>query len=141
MIRIVDGDTIDVMHNGHPHRIRLAGIDAPERKQAFGSRAREFVGQQVFGRTVTFRSSGSDPYRRTLGEVILADGRSLNRELVANGLAWHYKRFSADRELARLENEARAARRGLWSDPNPIPPWEFRRRGSRVSERNRLFAH
>jgi len=69
VIRIVDGDTIDVMHNGHPHRIRLAGIDAPERKQAFGSRAREFVGQQVFGRTVTVRSSGIDPYRRTLDEV------------------------------------------------------------------------
>ena len=71
VIRIKDGDTIDVMHNGHPQRIRLAGINAPERKQAFGSRARELIGQQVFGRTVTVRSSGIDPYRRTLGEVIL----------------------------------------------------------------------
>lgn len=129
VIGIVDGDTIEVLHNGRPERVRLVGIDAPERNQAFGSRARQFTGKQAFGQIVTVRSAGSDPYRRTLGEVILPDGRSLNRELVANGLAWHYRRFSADRDLARLEGEARAARRGLWSDPNPIPPWEFRRRG------------
>lgn len=128
VIGIVDGDTIEVLHNGRPERVRLAGIDAPERNQAFGSRARQFTGNQAFGQLVTVRSAGSDPYRRTLGEVMLPDGRSLNRALVANGLAWHYRRFSADRELARLENEARVARLGLWSDPNPIPPWEFRRR-------------
>jgi micrococcal nuclease len=129
VIGIVDGDTIEVLHNGRPERVRLVGIDSPERNQAFGSRARQFTGKQVFRQIVTVRSAGSDPYGRTLGEVILPDGRSLNRELVANGLAWHYRRFSADRELARLEEEARAARRGLWSDPHAIPPWEFRRRG------------
>ena len=135
VIRIVDGDTIEVMGDGRPRRVRFAGIDAPERKQAFGSRARQFVGQQVFGKTVTVRSVGVDAYRRILGEVILPDGRSLNQELVANGLAWHYKRFSADRRLARLEDDARAARRGLWSDRNPIPPWEFRRLGSAAPNR------
>jgi len=129
VIGIVDGDTIEVLHNGRPERVRLVGIDSPERNQAFGSRARQFTGKQVFRQIVTVRSAGSDPYGRTLGEVILPDGRSLNRELVANGLAWHYRRFSADRDLARLEEEARAARRGLWSDPHAIPPWEFRRRG------------
>jgi len=139
VIRIVDGDTIEMTHNGEPKRVRLAGIDAPERKQAFGSRARQFVAQQVFGKTVTVHSVGIDAYGRILGEVILGDGRSLNRELVANGLAWHYKRFSADRELARLEDEAREARRGLWSDRNPIPPWKFRRMRTRTSERNYRF--
>ena len=139
VIRIVDGDTIEMTHNGEPKRVRLAGIDAPERKQAFGSRARQFVAQQVFGKTVTVHSVGIDAYGRILGEVILGDGRSLNRELVANGLAWHYKRFSADRELARLEDEAREARRGLWSDRNPMPPWKFRRMGTRTSERNYRF--
>jgi micrococcal nuclease len=139
VVRIVDGDTIEIFHNGQPKRIRLAGVDAPERRQAFGSRARQFVGQQVFGKTVTVRSDSIDGYGRILGEVILADGRSLTRELVANGLAWHYKRFSADRDLARLEQEARAARRGLWSDRNPIPPWEFRQVGRGASERSDRF--
>ncbi len=135
VVRIVDGDTIEVMGEGQPKRVRFVGIDAPERKQPFGSQARQFVGQKVFGKTVTIRSAGIDAYRRILGEVILADGRSLNQELVVNGLAWHYKRFSADCQLARLEDEARAARRGLWSDRNPIPPWDFRRQGSAAPNR------
>src|SRR5215831_5205556 len=93
------------------------------------------VWQNCHGSFVGYRPVSAHP-----GRSDSADGRSLNRELVANGLAWHYKRFSADRELAMLEQEARAPHRGLWSDRHRMPPWEFRRIESRVPERNRLFA-
>ena len=75
---------------------------------------------------------GRDDYDRELAEVFLPDGRSLNRELVAAGFAWWFRRHSTDRGLEALEREARAARRGLWADPNPVPPWAFRAGNQRV---------
>ena len=127
VVRIVDGDTIEVLHRLRPERIRLHGVDAPEKSQAFGSRARQFTAGLVFARIVTVREKGRDRYGRTLAEIALPDGRILNRELVANGFAWHYKRYSSDRDLARLEETARAQKRGLWVDAHPVAPWEFRR--------------
>lgn len=127
VVRIVDGDTIEVLHSLRPERIRLNGVDAPEKSQAFGSRARQFAARLVFGRIVTVREKGRDRYGRTLAEIALPDGRILNRELVANGFAWHYKRYSSDLGLARLEETARAQKRGLWVDAHPVAPWEFRR--------------
>jgi micrococcal nuclease len=81
----------------------------------------------VFSRIVTVREKGRDRFGRTLAEIALPDGRILNRELVANGFAWHYKRYSSDLGLARLEETARAQKRGLWVDAHPVAPWEFRR--------------
>jgi len=107
-------------------RLRLAEVDCPEKGQAFATRARQFTGSLTFGKDVTVRSHGIDRYGRILADIVLADGRSLNRELVRAGLAWHYKRYSSNVELAALEAEARAAHRGLWADPHAIPPWEFR---------------
>lgn len=80
----------------------------------------------VMGKEVTVKTAGRDNYGRTLGTVLLADGRNLNRELVRAGLAWWYHYFSADSSLGDIEKEARAARRGLWHDPHPVPPWEYR---------------
>jgi endonuclease YncB( thermonuclease family) len=82
----------------------------------------------VFGKDVTVRVKDRDAYGRLVGEVILPDGRDLNRELVSAGLAWWYRQYSHDQSLGELEREAREAKRGLWLDPNPIPPWEFRHR-------------
>jgi endonuclease YncB( thermonuclease family) len=127
VVGIVDGDTIEVLHSLRTERIRLHGVDAPEKSQAFGSRARQFTAGLVFGRIVTVREKGRDRYGRTLAEIALPDGRILNRELVANGFAWHYKRYSSDRSLARLEETARAQKKGLWVDAHPVAPWEFRR--------------
>jgi endonuclease YncB( thermonuclease family) len=128
VVAISDGDTIKVMHDGRAERIRLYGVDCPEKAQPWGTRARQFTGDMVFGRTVTVRVRDTDRYGRTVGEVVLPDGRSLNRELVRAGMAWWYRQYArGDRELGRLEAQARAARRGLWSDVAPVAPWEWRR--------------
>lgn len=128
VIRVLDGDTIEVLWNGRPVRVRLHGVDCPERNQAFGSAARKFTAELCFGQQVTLRSYGTDRYGRLLADVILPDGRVLNHELLRAGLAWWYREYAAaDTALAALEAEARAARRGLWAQRDPLPPWEFRR--------------
>ncbi len=126
MVGVSDGDTITVLHNGKGERIRLHGIDSPEKRQAFGKRAKQLTSSLVFGKTVTVQVMDRDRYGRTVGEVLLPDGRSLNRELVRAGLAWMYRRYTNDQSLSDLEEEARVARRGLWADPNPIAPWKWR---------------
>lgn len=124
---ITDGDTIKVLINKQEERIRLNGIDCPERNQAFGTKAKEFVSDLVFGKTVLVESEEIDRYGRILGWVYLEDGRNVNEELLKAGLAWHYKQYNNDPRLAMMEMEARNAKRGLWVDPNPTPPWDFRR--------------
>ncbi len=124
------------MHSGKGKRIRLHGIDCPEKRQAFGNRAKQFTSALVFGNTVTVQVMDRDRYGRTVAEVLLPDGRSLNRELVKAGFAWWYWRYAPDdATLAQLEREARGAQRGLWADPHAVPPWEWRvrRKGYRSS--------
>lgn len=134
-VRILDGDTIDVLYQGKPQRIRLAEVDTPETgkgkkgSQPFGQAATRYVRKVCGGETVSVKVVDRDRYRRLIAHVYLPDGRSLNRDLVQNGLAWWYRQYSKDASLGVLEAEARAARRGLWADPNPIPPWEWRRNG------------
>jgi len=128
VVRIIDGDTIEAVCDGRTDRIRLNGIDCPERRQPFGSRAKKFVSSLVFGQTVTVIVRGRDRYGRTIGDVVLSDGRSLNQELVRAGLAWHYTQYSSDTTLSRLEREARARKEGLWVDARPVAPWDWRHR-------------
>ncbi len=117
------------MHNGEGERIRLHGIDCPEKRQAFGNKAKQFTSGLVFGNTVTVTIMDVDRYGRTVGEVILPDGRVLNHELVQAGLAWWYRKYAPDDStLAQLGANARAAKRGLWADAEPVPPWEWRKR-------------
>jgi endonuclease YncB( thermonuclease family) len=132
---VLDGGTIKVSRNHRTVTIRLNGIDAPEKGQAYGHRSREFVSLQVFGTNVTVQTYGRDKYGRTIGDVYLPDGTMLNKELVKAGLAWWYCKYSFDQSLAQLEMEAREAKRGLWQDPTPVPPWVFRKwqRGQSVS--------
>ena len=135
VVAVSDGDTIQVMHDGRAEPVRLWGIDCPEKGQPFGARARQFTGDLAFGKDVKVIVRDVDRYSRTVGEIILPDGRNLNRELVRAGLAWWYRQYArGDRELRRLETEARAARRGLWADAHPLSPWEWRR-VRRVSSR------
>lgn len=130
VVGVSDGDTVDILIAGRAVRIRLFGIDCPEKRQPFGAAAKKFTSSLVFGREVTVRVHDTDRYGRTVGEVVLSDGRSLNRELVQAGLAWWYRRYAPDEpELEKLEAEARAARKGLWGDKVPIKPWEFRALG------------
>jgi endonuclease YncB( thermonuclease family) len=126
VVKVHDGDTISVVRRGHAEKVRLAGIDCPELRQAFGNRAKNLTSRLASGQMVTVRVQGSDDYGRRLGVVILPDGRSLNRELVAAGLAWQVK-TSKNKQVAQLEKDARRAKRGLWADADPTPPWEYRR--------------
>lgn len=127
VISIKDGDTIELLKDGKPLRVRLYGVDAPEKNQNFGTRARQFTSELVFGQAVQLQVKDTDRYGRTVGIIYLPDGRSLNKELVRAGFAWHYKAYSKDPALAALEIEAREARRGLWVDPSPTAPWDFRK--------------
>jgi micrococcal nuclease len=126
VVGVTDGDTITALRDGRATTIRLVGIDAPEKGQAYGQRAKQFAASLAFGQTVTVRASGHDRYLRTLGEVILPDGRSLNQELVRAGFAWWFRKYSHDLVLAHLEGEAREGHRGLWADPSPEAPWTYR---------------
>jgi micrococcal nuclease len=128
VVAITDGDTIKVMHNGAAERVRLWGIDCPESKQAFGTRATQFTGDLAFGQTVTVEVRDVDRYKRTVAEIILPDGRNLNQEIVRAGFAWWYRQYAKhDEVLHAFEDEARASHRGLWADPLPVPPWEWRK--------------
>jgi micrococcal nuclease len=129
VVGVSDGDTVDVMRGGAAARIRLYGVDAPEKAQAYGQRAKEFTSDQAFRKVVTVCVTDRDRYGRLVADVTLPNGHSLNRELVAAGLAWWYRRYSSDRSLGVLEEEARMAHRGLWVDRNPTPPWDWRKEG------------
>jgi micrococcal nuclease len=128
-IGITDGDTLTVLTAQKAQaKIRLAGIDAPESGQDFGTRAKQAASELASGRIVTIIERDKDRYGRTVADVWLPDGRSLNREMVRNGLAWWYRKYAVnDQALARLEAEARQGKRGLWSQTNPKPPWEWRK--------------
>jgi endonuclease YncB( thermonuclease family) len=128
VVAVKDGDTLEVMKEGVAVRVRLYGIDCPEKGQAFGQRAKQFASDLAFGKAVKVIEKDRDRYGRTVGEVILEDGRSLNQELVRAGLAWWYRQYAKnDAELKTLEREARDAKSGLWADADPVPPWNWRR--------------
>ena len=137
VVGISDGDTLTVLRDGRTQvKIRLHAIDAPETGQDFGSRAKQAASELAFGKDVTIREVDQDRYGRTVADVILPDGRSLGREMVEEGYAWWYSTYAPhDQELARLQAEARKAHLGLWSQPNPIPPWDWRKgKGVPVTE-------
>lgn len=127
VIAVIDGDTIEVLKNGKAIRVRFNGIDCPEKTQAFGTRAKQFTSDQIFDQTVTVKEKELDRYGRTIADVYLKDGTWFNKTLIENGYAWHYKFFSSNQELAAAEIKARSGKVGLWSDPEPVAPWEYRR--------------
>jgi micrococcal nuclease len=128
VVSIADGDTFTGLTAGKERiRIRLEGIDCPERGQAFSKNATEALSELVFDQTVRLEESSKDRYGRTIAKVYLSDGRCVNEEMIRLGMAWHFKRYSDDARWAKLEKEARKARRGLWADKSPTPPWEWRK--------------
>lgn len=127
VVGVADGDTISVMHDGRAEKIRLYGVDAPEQEQDFGTQARKFTSDMVFGQVVDVHEVTVDRYGRTVAWVSV-NGKSLNKELIKAGLAWWYRRYAwRNRELQTLQIQARKQQIGIWSLPNPIPPWRFRR--------------
>ncbi len=127
VIGVTDGDTIKVLVIKETITIRLEGIDAPESKQSFGNKSKQALSDIVFGKEVTIRRTGDDRYGRTLGVVMIGDVDA-NSKMIQDGWAWHFKKYNDEERLAKLETEAKEAKRGLWADPNPLAPWEFRAR-------------
>ena len=126
VVNVTGGDTMTVMREGVGRPVHLVGIDCPELKQPFGKQAKRYAAQLALKQEVTVREEGAETDGLT-GSVTLPDGRVLNQELVRAGLCWWARRYQGDDTLPLLEAEAHAAQRGLWADPEPVPPWEWRR--------------
>lgn len=134
VVAVKDGDSIVVLRDKREVDIRLEGIDCPELTQAFGRKAKKRTSQLCFGKYVTVRAKGMDRYGRTLADITLPDGTILNQELVRDGFAWWFHKYSKDKSLGKLESDARAKKRGLWSDAKPVAPWDWRAARRRTPE-------
>ena len=124
--KVYDGDTLTLQNNNGIYKIRLAGIDAPESRQAYGNVSRNYLYNMVRDRFVYAEVRSKDRYGRYVAKIIL-DNTDVNAEMLRAGLAWHYKQYDNNYEYARLEQEAKRNRRGLWIEKNPIPPWIYRK--------------
>jgi endonuclease YncB( thermonuclease family) len=127
VIGVSDGDTIKILHNNREVKVRLYGIDSPEKKMPYGTKAKQFASAFCFNQIVEVHVKEVDHYGRTVAEVFV-NGESLNQAMVKNGYAWWYRKYAPnDTLLQSLEDQARIAKRGLWKDPKPRPPWEWRK--------------
>jgi endonuclease YncB( thermonuclease family) len=126
VIVVIDGDTLVVLHNGAKEKIRLANIDAPEKNQPYGMDARQAMFSLVFKKQARIEPKAVDKYGRTVA-LVSVDGIIINEDMVKRGMAWEYSYFKPGRVYMALQSEAQQARRGLWSQRNPIPPWVWRR--------------
>ena len=125
-VGVTDGDTISVMRDGKAEKVRLEGIDCPEKGQDFGTRAKQFTSGLVFGKVVRVHEVTRDQWGRIVGRVYAGE-EDVSLELVKAGMAWHFKKYSSELLLDEAEDAARAAGVGLWSVHQPMPPWEYRR--------------
>lgn len=125
VVRVIDGDTLVLLVNRRQVHVRLAQIDAPEHDQPWGKRSKQQLAAFVARRDAVIEDDGHDRYGRTIGEVFV-DGKDVNRAMVAAGMAWAYRRYLHDPSLLAVERDAVRGRRGLWADPHPIPPWQWR---------------
>jgi len=129
-VSVKDGDTIEVMRDKETVRVRLHGVDTPERRQPFSDVARRRTQELVKDRVVRVEVRDRDRYNRVVARVFV-DDQDLSLQLVKEGLAWHYSYYSSDPRLAFYEFRARKKRLGLWQDQNPEAPWDYRRRQRR----------
>lgn len=129
VVGVSDGDTITTLTEAKETiKIRLYGIDCPEKNQAFGQVAKQFTGDQVFGKAVTVKEKAKDRYGRTVGMVYYDGGKCLNYEIMEAGLGWCYHQYNKDPKIEALEGKARGLKVGLWKDSSQIPPWDFRKK-------------
>lgn len=133
VVGVADGDTLTLLDEGrNQYKIRLAGIDAPEKKQPFGRRSKEKLSDLAFNRNVRVIWEKKDRYGRIVGKII-SETRDVNLEMVSAGLAWHYKAYEGEQTLTdrrlyeNAEQNARLMKKGLWHDAYPTPPWDFRK--------------
>lgn len=132
VIHIADGDTVTIIANKSQHRIRLLGIDAPEKTQAYGKQSRVALNRAINGKYVTVEWNKRDDYGRIIGKVVY-NGVDINLQQIQKGMAWHYKYFEREQEpedrsrYAQAEYQAQRDKLGLWQDAKPTPPWQYRR--------------
>jgi micrococcal nuclease len=134
VIGIQDGDTLTVLRDRRPVRVRLAFVDSPERRQGYGERARQSLSSMCYGKNAVITVLSTDRYRRPVARVSCA-GVDVSRAQVARGFAWVYVQYNKDPSLPALQAAAAAKRRGLWAEPHPVPPWDFRRAGRKAAGR------
>ena len=127
VVSVHDGDTITALTDDKRQlKVRLHGIDAPELGQPFGQASKRALSDLVFGKQVTLHTTGTDRYKRTLARVTVGD-IEVDAQMIATGHAWHYSRYDHTATLEAAERNARAAKRGLWADAEPVPPWVWRK--------------
>ncbi len=133
VVGVADGDTVTVLDaSRQQHKIRLLGIDAPEKKMPYGNQSKQSLSDLVFDREVQVEYNKKDRYGRTLGKIIVG-GVDANLEQIKAGMGWHYKQYQKDQSVedrasyAQAEEEARTSKRGLWKDTDPMPPWDWRK--------------
>ena len=124
VVSVHDGDTITILAQKKQIKIRLFGIDAPELKQPYGKKSKQFLSNSIAGQIVEVKENGNDRYGRTIGTISL-NGEDINAQMVENGYAWAYRKFS--KKYTAQESKAKSQKLGLWQDKEPIPPWVFRR--------------
>lgn len=129
VISVADGDTVTILDRDKKrYKIRLYGIDAPEREQPFFKASKTALSRKISGRTVGITVVEKDQYGRTVGKIYL-DGVHINLEMVREGHCWWYQRYAKyERSLQAAQTQAMSKKIGLWADLNPTPPWEWRRR-------------
>jgi len=132
IVGVADGDTVTVLDATNTQwKVRLMGIDSPEKKQPFGNKSKEHLSSLVFNKQVTVDYSKQDKYGRTVGKI-LVDGKDANLQQIKAGLAWHYKKYQKEQSIedrltyAQAEEQARTEKQGLWIDPDPTSPWDWR---------------
>lgn len=131
VVAVADGDTLTVLTNEKQEvKIRLAEIDAPERHQAYGARAKQSLSDLCFGKQAQVLPRVKDQYKRTVAHI-KCSGVDANTEQVKRGMAWVYRRYARDHNFYVMQHKAKAAKRGLWADSSPVPPWEFRKQRQR----------
>jgi endonuclease YncB( thermonuclease family) len=144
VVGVADGDTITVLDTSNAqHKIRLSGIDAPEKHQAFGTVAKQYLSNMVFNKSVVINWQKNDRYGRIIGKVLL-DEVDVNLEHIKVGMAWFYRQYQKQQPIqdqadyAAAEQEAKAKKLGLWVDEDPVPPWDFRRAKRNISPKIQL---
>ena len=132
VVSISDGDTFRGLTEDKENiKFRIYGIDAPEKHQAFGSRSTQYLSELIFGETVGIKVVEEDYFGRLVVLIFTHDGKDVSAEMLKAGMAWHFKKYDKSKEYASLEKIAKLKRVGLWSDKNPTPPWNFRRKNKR----------
>lgn len=132
IVKVTDGDTVTLLDkNNKQVKIRLYGIDCPEKGQDYYQVAKNYVSNAIFSKEVKVEIVNTDRYRRSVGIIWFDGNRNLNKDLLSNGLAWHYKQFDKSKDYSDAEIKARNKKVGIWNTKNPQAPWEFRKNKKR----------